>query len=144
MFRRSRESPIEIEVETNTADLSPRLTAEQLRRMAAYGTAERFAPGALLFDEGEKNIDFFVVLSGAVEILQYQKEGFRLVTRPGAGQFIGDSSTITGRAAVVQARVVEDTRRSSGSRPNGFGASWSKTRSCPTFFSGRSWAGGRS
>jgi thioredoxin reductase (NADPH) len=99
---------MEMDVETK-ADLSPRLTAEQMRRMVPYGTAERFAPGDQLFDEGDTNIDFFVVLSGAAEILQYEKEGFRLVVRPDAGQFIGDPSTLTGRAAVVQARVCEDS-----------------------------------
>ena len=98
-----------MEIDEIAAAVSPRLTAEQLRRMEAYGTRERFAEGDVLFDEGDTNIDFFVVRSGSVEILQYAAEGFRLVVRPDAGQFIGDPSTLNGRAAVVQARVAEDS-----------------------------------
>jgi thioredoxin reductase (NADPH) len=89
------------------AAMSPRLTSEQLRRMDAYGTRERFADGDVLFDEGDTSIDFFVVLSGSVEILQYAAEGFKLVVKTETGQFVGDPSTLTGRAAVVQARVSE-------------------------------------
>ena len=91
------------------AELFPSLTAEQLRRLEPYGDRQRFARGDLLFDEGDVNIDFFVVLSGSVDIRQYAGEEFELVSRPEAGHFIGDPSTLTGRAAVVQARVAEDS-----------------------------------
>ena len=99
---------MEMDSETR-ADLSPRLTPEQLRRLEPYGTRERVPKDDILFDEGDTNIDFFVVLSGAIEIRQYAAEGFHPVTRPGAGHFIGDPSTLTGRAAVVQARAAEDS-----------------------------------
>jgi thioredoxin reductase (NADPH) len=99
---------MEMDAQTR-ADFSPRLTPEQLRRLEPYGARERVAEGAILFDEGDQNIDFFVVLSGSIEIRQYDGEGFRQITRPEAGQFIGDPSTLNGRAAVVQARVAEDS-----------------------------------
>ena len=83
------------------------LTAEQFGRLDSYGTREAVAAGAVLFDEGDRGIDFFAVLSGRVEICQYTADGLRPVVRPGPGQFIGDPSTLTGRAAVVQARAME-------------------------------------
>ena len=95
--------------EAAKADLFPRLTDAQFRRLEAYGARERSHEGDLLFDEGDVNIDFFAVLSGAVEVLQYQAERMELITRADAGHFIGDPSTLTGRAAVVQARVAEDS-----------------------------------
>lgn len=91
------------------ADLFPRLTPEQLGRLEPYGTRERHAEGDILFDEGDTNIDFFVVLSGAVDVRQYVPDGFKTVTRPDAGHFIGDPSTLSGRAAVVQACVAQDS-----------------------------------
>jgi thioredoxin reductase (NADPH) len=88
-------------------EIEPELTPEQLRRLEPFGKKELIPPGTLLFDEGDQTIDFFVVLSGAVEIRQYVDGGMKEVVRPGPGQFIGDPSTLTGHAAVVQAWVAE-------------------------------------
>jgi hypothetical protein len=45
-----------------------------------------------------------VVLSGAVQICHDSEEGMKKVVRHGPGHFVGDLSTLTGRAAVIQAR----------------------------------------
>src|SRR5262249_44612463 len=89
--------------------ISPVLTSEQLRRLEVFGSKERVAVGTVLFDEGDRGIDFFVVLAGAIEICHRSDRGMTRVVRPGPGQFIGDPSTLTGRAAVVQARADEDS-----------------------------------
>jgi len=89
--------------------ISPALTAEQVRRLQSFGTREAVAKGTVLFEEGDRGIDFFVVLKGAVEICHYAEGGMKRVVRPGAGQFIGDPSTLTGRAAVVEARADEES-----------------------------------
>jgi len=94
--------------EATRAALRPTLTPEQIRRLEHYATREPARQGDVLFDEGAKEIDFFVVLSGAVELSVYGGGGFLHVTRAVADHFVGDSSTLTGRAAVVQARVDED------------------------------------
>jgi thioredoxin reductase (NADPH) len=91
------------EISVDLADLRPRLTAEQIRRLEPYGTYERLPKGTMLFDEGAKEIDFFVVISGLVELRQYTAEGYRTIVLEGAGEFVGDTSTLTGRAAVAQA-----------------------------------------
>jgi thioredoxin reductase (NADPH) len=98
-------------VDTATAvskEISPVLTPEQVHRLEPSGSREAVAKGTILFDEGDCDIDFFVVLSGAVEICHYSDNGMKHVLRSGANQFLGDPSTLTGRAAVVQARVDED------------------------------------
>jgi thioredoxin reductase (NADPH) len=92
----------------NSIEISPVLTPEQIERLAAFGGPEIVRTGTLLFDEGDHAIDFFVVLSGAVAICQYSDGGMQEVVRTGPGQFIGDLSTLTGRSAVVQARVALD------------------------------------
>jgi thioredoxin reductase (NADPH) len=89
-------------------DLRPRLTPEQIRRLGPYGTLEKMPKGSMLFDEGDKEIDFFVVISGMVEIRQYVAEGYLSIVKKGPGEFIGDISTLTGRAAVVQAIADDD------------------------------------
>ena len=90
-------------------EISPELTPAHVRRLEPFGKKELVREGALLFDEGDHAIDFFVVLSGSVQICQYAEEGMREILRSGPGQFIGDLSTLSGRAAVVQARVAEDS-----------------------------------
>ncbi len=91
--------------------ISPVLTPEQIARLELIGTRETVGRGTILFDEGDRNIDFFVVLSGAVEICHEGDGdgGMRHVVTQGPGQFLGDPSTLSGRAAVVQARADEDS-----------------------------------
>ncbi len=89
--------------------ISPVLSAEQLARLEPLGTRESVAEGTVLFDEGDHNIDFFVVLSGEVEICHESGGGMRHVITQGPGQFLGDPSTLSGRAAVVQARAARDS-----------------------------------
>jgi thioredoxin reductase (NADPH) len=84
---------------------SPVLSPEQLGRLDPWGTREELDTGQILFDEGDLGIDFFVVLSGRVEICHRDGESMRHVVWANPGQFIGDPSTLSGRAAVVQARV---------------------------------------
>jgi thioredoxin reductase (NADPH) len=85
--------------------ISPVLTAEQIDRLMPSGTTEKVARGTVLFDEGDHAIDFFVVLSGSVEIGHETDGGMRHLITQGPGQFLGDPSTLSGRAAVVQARA---------------------------------------
>jgi thioredoxin reductase (NADPH) len=51
------------------AQTFPRLSEEMAARVAAYGREERLAKGTLLFTRGERGVDFFIVLEGAIEIL---------------------------------------------------------------------------
>ena len=89
--------------------ISPVLTPEQMRRVGLFGTREDVAEGTVLFNEGDRSIDFFVVVSGGVEISQYVDGGMKQIVYTGPGQFIGDPSTLTGHAAVVQAHAAVES-----------------------------------
>ncbi len=91
--------------------ISPVLTPEQIARLEPFGTREAVDRGTILFDEGDHHIDFFVVLAGVVEICHVgNADGeMRHVVNQGPGGFLGDPSTLSGRAAVVQARADEDS-----------------------------------
>ncbi len=90
---------------SSAVDISPALSPEQLGRLEHSGKRESVAAGTILFDEGDLTIDFFVVLSGTIEICHSADSGMKHVVWAGPGQFIGDPSTLSGRAAVVQART---------------------------------------
>ncbi len=88
--------------------ISPALSPEQVARLEPFGRRESIARGTVLFDEGDRDIDFFVVLSGEIEIRHSSGDGMRHVVTQGPMQFLGDPSTLSGRAAVVQACAIED------------------------------------
>jgi thioredoxin reductase (NADPH) len=93
---------------TASPEITPELTTEQIRRLSAFGKREHAAKGTVLFQEGDRATDFFVVVSGAVDIRQNGVDESRRIVRQGPGQFLGDPSTLTGRAAVVEAVVDEE------------------------------------
>ena len=113
-------------------EISPGLTAEQIRRLEHFGTRERVAEGTVLFDEGDRGIDFFVLLDGAMEICHYSEGGMKHVVRhkPGASWAIPRRSPAAPRSS---RRAPMRTPRSSGSRPTSSTGSSSRTPSSPTY-----------
>ena len=51
------------------AQTFPQLSEEHLQRLAKFGDARDYPTGTFLFRRGERSVDFFVVIEGAVEIL---------------------------------------------------------------------------
>src|SRR6266511_638051 len=44
-------------------------------RVVAYGTEERLPKGTLVFERGERSVDFFFVLEGNIEIFDFDEDG---------------------------------------------------------------------
>jgi thioredoxin reductase (NADPH) len=86
----------------------PTLSEPQLAAFAARGHPRDVRAGDILFAAGDRGFCFYVVLRGAVEIVDLGPEGERHITTHGPGQFSGDVDMLTGRAAVVTARVAGD------------------------------------
>ncbi len=85
----------------------PTLTAEQIERARPYGKVRPVAEGEILFEAGDSHISMFIVLLGTLDILQIDKDGERLVTTHLPGAFSGEISMISGRRALVRARVAD-------------------------------------
>jgi thioredoxin reductase (NADPH) len=86
----------------------PRLTEAQLEVLMANGRRRPTGAGEVLYQEGERYDELFVVLEGAVAIL----EGFgtgreRSLGVHGPGRFLGELSLLTGQAAFASAVVRE-------------------------------------
>jgi thioredoxin reductase (NADPH) len=88
----------------------PTLTEAELAALAARGHPRDVRDGEVLFAAGDRGFCFYVVLQGAIEIVDIGPEGERLIATHGPGQFSGDVDMLTGRAAVVTARVAGDGR----------------------------------
>src|SRR5580704_3939902 len=87
--------------------LFPTLSPVQIERIAAHGKRRRVSAGEILVEQGDQNLPFFVVISGAIEILRPNGNEEDLITVHTAGQFMGDVGMLSGRRSLVRARMRE-------------------------------------
>ena len=80
----------------------PRLSQEEMDLVRALGERREFGDGAVIFQVGDADIDFFVVESGQVEILNPTADDAR-VTVHEPGEFLGDIDLLTRRPVIVRA-----------------------------------------
>jgi len=83
----------------------PRLSRAQIDALRPWGRVRAIAPGDVLFQEGDRGFSFYVVLEGAVEIVEQSHGTPRQVTVHEPGEFTGDVDTLSGRAALVTGRA---------------------------------------
>ena len=88
-----------------SAQIFPTLSAEQLDRIRPFGQPETLPQGAVLFARGERRVDFFVVLTGCIEIYEDTPEGPRVITTHGASQFTGELDLFNDREILVGGRL---------------------------------------
>src|SRR5207245_9494737 len=85
----------------------PFLTAAQISRVRPGGKLREVKKGEVLFEPGDTNIPFFVLLSGSMEIVQPDLTGERPLVTHGPGGFTGEMTMISGRRSLVRGRVTE-------------------------------------
>ncbi len=85
----------------------PELGDHELAELEQLGTRRPVAAGEYLYREGDAAYDFYVMLSGAVEIVMDDCDGERLIASHGARRFLGELNLLTGQRVFVSARVTE-------------------------------------
>jgi len=98
--------PIPSSLDART-QIFPTLTASQIDRIRPQGHVRHVDRGEILFDVGDTNIPFFVILSGSMEVVQPGLDGERPITVHRAGGFTGELTMISGRRIFVRGRVIE-------------------------------------
>src|SRR5436305_7195458 len=86
----------------------PTLTHEQIARIAPHGKRRKIARGEMLVEAGHATPAFFVVESGALEVVRSSAIGDEVVTTHRRGQFTGEVNLLTGRRGLASIRVIED------------------------------------
>jgi thioredoxin reductase (NADPH) len=86
----------------------PTLSEKDLAALELRGHRRPVRAGQVLFQAGDRNFCFYVVRQGAIEIVENSREQPRQVAVHRAGQFSGDVDMLTGRVALVNARMLED------------------------------------
>jgi len=85
----------------------PVLSGSQIRRIRSESKVRQVRVGEVLFEPGDRNVPFFVLLSGAMEIVQPSPSGEREIVGHGPGEFTGEITMISGQQCLVRGRVTE-------------------------------------
>jgi thioredoxin reductase (NADPH) len=90
----------------------PILGPALLDRLRCYGNEEFVAESSSLFIRGERDVDWFVILDGVVEIFESAGNGRKenIVARLTDGQFTGELDLLDNRQNLVNCRAVRPTR----------------------------------
>jgi thioredoxin reductase (NADPH) len=83
----------------------PRLSDEQIARLGPVGERRHVASGTVLFEQGDTNRGFHVVLSGSLEILRPVDGHEEVITVHEPGEFTGEANMLTGRRSLMRGRM---------------------------------------
>jgi len=85
----------------------PVLSGAQIERICPLGRTRHVTSGEILFEPGDSDVPFFVLLSGSMEIVQPSLDGERPIATHGPGSFTGEITMISGQRCLVRGRVTE-------------------------------------
>jgi signal transduction histidine kinase len=94
----------------NLNTLFPKLPDEALQEMQQFGKEIQLNKGDILFNEGESNYKFHVVLEGQIEITKQVGDETRLLAVHRRGEFMGELSMLTGSASIANAKALSPSR----------------------------------
>ena len=66
----AQDSTVAIQIMERAAQMFPQLTPAQIERISSIGHRRDVRAGEVLFDVGDQNTRFFVVISGAIDIVR--------------------------------------------------------------------------
>jgi thioredoxin reductase (NADPH) len=90
----------EVEETPDLQGAYPRLSDGQITALAGLGERRPAEPGQVLFGEGDRNCDFFVVLAGkAAHVEGHGTAQQRVISVHGPGRFLGELSLLTGETS---------------------------------------------
>jgi thioredoxin reductase (NADPH) len=102
--------PGKVDLDGRRGQMFPALSASQVARVAAFGHEEAFDAGALVWEQGDTDVPFYVVLEGGLEVVHPYGAVERPVTVHNAGEFTGEMNLLFGRRTLVRARAKSPLR----------------------------------
>jgi len=88
-----------------TTQAFPVLTTTQVDRVRTKSRIRKVETGEILFEPGDTDVPFFVLLSGSMEIVQPTFPGEREIAKHGPNEFTGEMTMISGQRCLVLGRV---------------------------------------
>jgi thioredoxin reductase (NADPH) len=87
--------------------LIPDLDESEIAYLESYGTRRVVQAGDYLYRAGDTGYDFYVLLSGSIEIVLPVDGDEEVIVTHGPGRFLGELNLLTGLRVFVSARVAE-------------------------------------
>jgi thioredoxin reductase (NADPH) len=85
------------------------LDEAEIAQLEPHGTRRTVRAGEYVYRAGDSGYDFYVVLSGLVEVVLDVDGDERVIVTHGPGRFLGELNLLTGLRVFVSVRAVEDT-----------------------------------
>ena len=85
----------------------PKLTPAQISRIAPNGHIRTTERGEVLYEQGQSTAQFFVVISGELEVVRPSVPVETLVTVYESGQFTGEVGTMSGQRTMFRVRATK-------------------------------------
>jgi thioredoxin reductase (NADPH) len=98
---------VRVTLSSRADQVFPKLTPEQVARVAAHGRVRPVSGGEVLASAGQQAESFFVVTSGSIELIRRSADAEEIVAIQRPGQFTGETNMLSGRQALVSLRVGE-------------------------------------
>ena len=93
------------------AQTFPHLSEEMAARVATYGVETSLAAGERVFERGDRGVDFFLVIEGAIEIIEFDAHNEpHVITVHSDRQFTGEMDLFNNRRILVSGRAQKDSR----------------------------------
>ena len=102
-------TPVPGFLDPNDPTLFPRLNAAQIEQLAERAETLSLSPGEVLFEQGQRDTPFYVVLSGAIDIIDRQPDGDHYFTQCQPGTFAADISMFTGEPTLARGIIAEES-----------------------------------
>ncbi|MDQ1552018.1 MAG: thioredoxin reductase [Actinomycetota bacterium] len=83
----------------------PQLGPDQVERLIAFGVVQQLPRGTVLFECGDRRVDFFLVLDGFVEVYLSRGNAQHVMYVHGRHQFTGELNIFNARAVLVGGRM---------------------------------------
>ena len=97
--------PLSSTARSTAERLFPTLTDAQVSRVLRHGRVRMFHAGEVLYDSGDPDAPFLLVVTGRIEVVRHSADGDELVADHGPGQFTGEVNLLSGRRSLVTARA---------------------------------------
>jgi thioredoxin reductase (NADPH) len=89
--------------------LFPHLTPAQIEELAAHGETVSLAPGDVLFEQAQRDTPFFVVIEGAIDVIDRQPDGDHYFAQCQPGTFAADISMFTGEPTLARGVIADES-----------------------------------
>ncbi|HEX4505838.1 MAG TPA: FAD-dependent oxidoreductase [Alphaproteobacteria bacterium] len=111
----AQQTETEIEIDPASPDVRhaqtyPHLNRDMMERIAGYGSEATVPAGTVLFERGQRSVDFLVLVDGSIDVFDYDHRQPHVFVTLEPRQFTGELHMFSDRQVLVSGRTGTDSR----------------------------------